>query len=224
VAAKQFQRAVHPEQKEQRRATILRVAREMLADGTLEALTLNALARNVGLAKSNVYRYFASREAILLEVFRADFSDWADDLSTRLRRLRSKHRLRRLVALMASTYAARRQMCQLMSILPSVIERNVSVETIRSVNAELVERAQLLAAHMHEVVPELPVEAHIELVRFSYVLVVGLWPMAYPPPVAEELADDPRFAALRRDFESDLADGLGLVADGLLRRYERAAD
>ncbi|MCA9705565.1 MAG: TetR family transcriptional regulator [Myxococcales bacterium] len=218
-----FQRARHPEQKEQRRATILRVARQMLDESGLEGLTLSALARRVGLAKSNVYRYFESREAILLEVFRADFDDWAEELSTRLRGLRSKRRARRLVELMASTYAARERLCKLMSILPSVIEHNVSVDTIREANAQLIERTQRLAEVMHHVVPELSIEAHVELVRYSYVLVVGLWPITHPLPVVQQLADDPLFAIHRRDFEADLANGMGLVADGMLRQSERGA-
>lgn len=219
-----FQRARQPEQREQRRATILRVARQMLDQGPLEGLTLNALAREVGLAKSNVYRYFESREAILLAVFRGGFDDWADALTGRLRRLRSPRRVERLVALMAATYAARGQTCALMSILPSVIEHNVSVDALRETNAHLVDRAQALAEVMHGAVPELPVAAHAELVRYSYVLVAGLWPIAHPPAIVEQLADDPRFAIHRRDFEADLAHGLALVAEGMLRQIERGVD
>jgi AcrR family transcriptional regulator len=215
-----FQRARQPKQKEQRRATILLEARRMLDEGGVEAVTLSALAREVRLAKSNLYRYFPSLEAILLEVFREDFDGWADDLSTRLRRVRSRRKVERLAQLIAATFAARQRMCQLMSILPSVIERNVPVETIRQANAQLVERGQVLAAVMHEVIPELSLEAHAELVRYSYVLVAGLWPIAYPPPIALELADDPLFAAHRRDFESDLANGIGLIAAGMLRQSE----
>ena len=72
-------------------------------------------------------------------------------------------------------------------------------------------------------VPELSIEAHVELVRYSYVLVVGLWPITHPLPVVQQLADDPLFAIHRRDFEADLANGMGLVADGMLRQSERGA-
>lgn len=219
-----FQRARQPRQKEQRRAEILRVARQMLEDAPPRELSLNALARQVGLAKSNLYRYFDSREAILLEVFRDDFDAWADELSARLRRIRSKRRAKRLVELMAATYTARPQLCQLMSILPSVIEHNISVDTIRETNAQLVDRAEALAEVMHEVVPELPVQAHSELVRYSYVLLVGLWPIAHPPPIVAQIEDDERFAVHRRDFEADLVRGLELVTEGMLRRVERGED
>lgn len=63
-----FQRARSEEQREARRQAILDVAARMLTQMPVSELTLNALARHVGLAKSNVLRYFESREAILLEL------------------------------------------------------------------------------------------------------------------------------------------------------------
>ena len=85
-----FQRARQPHQKAQRRAHILGVARQMLDQGALDELTLNELARRVGLAKSNVYRYFESRESILLEIFQEDIHEWVDDVVMRLSRMRTK--------------------------------------------------------------------------------------------------------------------------------------
>ena len=63
-----FQRARSDEQREVRRQAILRVAAEMLAQMPVAKLSLNELSRRVGLAKSNVLRYFESREAVLLEL------------------------------------------------------------------------------------------------------------------------------------------------------------
>ncbi|MEU9794671.1 hypothetical protein AB0E27_29400 [Streptomyces sparsogenes] len=41
---------------------------------------MNELSRRVGLAKSNVLRYFESREAILLELLDRAWRQWAADL------------------------------------------------------------------------------------------------------------------------------------------------
>jgi AcrR family transcriptional regulator len=40
----------------------------MLTEMPVAQITLNELSRRVGLAKSNVLRYFESREAVLLEL------------------------------------------------------------------------------------------------------------------------------------------------------------
>ena len=63
-----FQRARSEEQREARRRAILDAAAAMLTEMPLAQVTLNELSRRAGLAKSNVLRYFESREAVLLEL------------------------------------------------------------------------------------------------------------------------------------------------------------
>ncbi|MEU9014922.1 hypothetical protein AB0D12_35295 [Streptomyces sp. NPDC048479] len=43
-------------------------------------MTLNELSRRVSLAKSNVRRYFESREAVLLELLDAALREWLEQL------------------------------------------------------------------------------------------------------------------------------------------------
>src|ERR1700757_3590348 len=71
-----FQRARRPEQMAARRTAILEAARTMLAEKGVTDISLRELSDRVGLAKSNVLRYFDSREAIFLEVLFADYKLW----------------------------------------------------------------------------------------------------------------------------------------------------
>src|SRR5580693_1846669 len=71
-----FQRARSEEQREARRQGILGAAAAMLAEMPVAEVTLNELSRRTGLAKSNVLRYFESREAVLLELLDAAWRDW----------------------------------------------------------------------------------------------------------------------------------------------------
>src|SRR2546423_11038304 len=48
----------------------------MVAEMPVAELSLNELSRRVGLAKSNVLRYFESREAVLLELLDNAWRDW----------------------------------------------------------------------------------------------------------------------------------------------------
>src|SRR2546429_6913347 len=71
-----FQRARSEEQREARRQAILGAAAAMLAEMPVAEVTLNELSRRAGLAKSNVLRYFESREAVLLELLDSAWQDW----------------------------------------------------------------------------------------------------------------------------------------------------
>ena len=82
-----FQRARSEEQREVRRRAILETAAAMLDEMPVADVSLNELSRRVGLAKSNVLRYFDSREGVLLELMDSVLRDWlaelADDLADR---------------------------------------------------------------------------------------------------------------------------------------------
>src|SRR4051794_7039673 len=79
-----FRRARTEEQREARRRAILSTAEAMLAEMPVAALSLNELSRRVGLAKSNVLRYFETREAVLLELLDAAWREWLDGLEDAL--------------------------------------------------------------------------------------------------------------------------------------------
>jgi AcrR family transcriptional regulator len=79
-----FQRARSAEQREQRRRAILDAATALLERAPVAELSLTALARQAGLAKSNVLRYFESREAVLLELLDAASRDWLAGLPAEL--------------------------------------------------------------------------------------------------------------------------------------------
>ena len=93
-----FQRARSEEQREMRRQAILGAAVAMLAEMPVAQVTLNELSRRAGLAKSNVLRYFESREAVLLELLDSAWRDWLvwldQDLRTRSTPPRRRRALR----------------------------------------------------------------------------------------------------------------------------------
>ena len=95
---KDWQRARRPEQKEERSAAILNAAAVLLDARGINGTSLNAIARAVGLSKANLYRYFESREAMLLELMLREQAAWADELSELLEPLAGKDDLDEFVA------------------------------------------------------------------------------------------------------------------------------
>ncbi len=78
--SKRYLRARNPEQKEERRQHLLDVARALIdAESDLKLLSLNEIARSAKMAKANIYRYFESREALLLELLWDEWQDWFKD-------------------------------------------------------------------------------------------------------------------------------------------------
>jgi len=202
-----FLRARSPDQKEERAQALLRTARAMLSAGTpLSALSLNELARQVGMTKSNIYRYFESREAVLLAILAEEWQGWLDGLRAAPRPRGGGDELSRLVRRVARSLAARPLLSILTSALPSVLEENLSVEAIADFKRLTLAFFTEAAALLHAEAPSLSTEAALRFMSDSAIVIAGLYPHAFPPPHVKGVVDgDPAFAVFRHDYEGELA-------------------
>lgn len=214
-----YQRARSAEQKAERRQRILDAARRMLVEHLdIQSLSLNELARRTGMAKSNLYRYFESREAVLLELFIEEWTSWRSEVEGGLGVVsQKKDRLGALVALLSQATARFPLMCNLMHALPSVLEHNIGVEVIRAFKHDGVLYIGALSERMHAAVPRFTPQQHAELMRHWVTLVVGTWPLANPSDNAKQAMQDDSLAPVRYNFGADLSRALRLIALGLDR-------
>src|SRR5258708_3969420 len=116
VDVETFQRARQPEQREARRQAILDVAEAMLAQDVTSEISLREISRRVGLATSNVLRYFESREAIFLELLARESNAWLDALEQELDALEPSSGVpacERIAGIWAATLADRPTLCEL---------------------------------------------------------------------------------------------------------------
>lgn len=213
-----FRRARSEEQRAERRAAILGVAATMLAERPVADLSLNELARQVGLAKSNVLRYFDSREAILLELLDARTGDWLTALEA-ARRPRGAvgNRCRRLAEAIAGSLAERPVLCDLISAQAAVLERNVSVEVALRHKRAALANLRRLATLVRAVLPELAEEDAFKVAAATLLTAGALWTHHRPAEAMQAAyAADPDLAVLRIDFADALGELLTVILTGLL--------
>src|SRR2546429_6161276 len=101
----------------------------MLAELPVTEISLRELSKRVGLAKSNVLRYFESREAVFLELLDSASRSWLAELSAQLpgrESETSREAVERVAAVLASSLAARPLPCELISVTAGVLARNIS--------------------------------------------------------------------------------------------------
>jgi AcrR family transcriptional regulator len=219
-----FQRARNSEQREARRQAILGAAAAMLAEMPVAQVTLNELSRRAGLAKSNVLRYFESREAVLLELLDSAWQDWLarleQDLTAAVGAGTSlAERRDRLAAALAGSLASRPMLCDLISAQAAVLERNVSPQVAAQYKRASIAGITALGRLVSGCVPELGEDDGIRLAGATVMMTAALWP--HTQPSAAMLAAyeaDPALAAMRLDFAPTLREVLEVMIAGLLAR------
>jgi AcrR family transcriptional regulator len=218
---REFQRARRPEQKEERRTHLLEVTRQLLSERPdTMVFGLNELARHAGMTKSNVYRYYESREAVLLELLRDEGVLWYTALRAELAAMSEPVRLEEIAEAVARTAAARPLLGHLTSIMPSIIEHNVSLDSVRDFKTGSLYLVQDCARFLHSRTPSLSVPAYEEFVHRTVVMITGLWPLSHPSSVALEALQSPELAPFRYNFERELARGLLLLLRGLSQEHK----
>ncbi|MFD7656052.1 TetR family transcriptional regulator [Actinosynnema sp. NPDC059797] len=221
----EFQRARRPEQVEQRRRAILGAARALLRERPLADISLRELSCRVGLAKSNVLRYFDSREAVFLEVLDAERGAWLDALETALEAVpqtapgTGAPADRDPVAVataVASSLAGRRTLGELLGGA-GALERNITADTARRSTSRADAHAARLAALVRARLPVLDEAAARHFADVAVAVAAGLWPRADPTEAVAAALRESGAAEPAEAFATALTEALvnhlvGLVA------------
>ncbi|HUO39840.1 MAG TPA: TetR family transcriptional regulator [Mycobacterium sp.] len=196
-----FQRARRPEQMAVRRAAIMDAARALLAEKGVTDISLRELSDRVGLAKSNVLRYFDSREAVFLELLDEECQCWLSALEAALGKPRPRRRGYaneiRVGDVIAASLADARLLCELLGAMAGVLERNITTACARDFKARAVRNISSLALLVDRQLPWLGAKAAAMFAEGALMLAAGMYPFAIPTePVRTAMAEmdmpDPR--------------------------------
>lgn len=220
----EFRRARTAAAKAARRRALLSAAAEIMDAEGAEAVTLGALAARAGLVKSAVYRYFGSREEILVRLLIADLEAMAEATEAALAPFAGSDDCTATAAVMAAGFAARPRLCRLAGLLATVLERHVSGPALTEAKADLQAVAGRFARMGAAACPALGAEGWALATRLAFSLAAGHWAFAEPAPHVAEILARPEFAPIRADFEADMAAGLAALLRGLAAQSSRSPD
>ena len=207
-----FLRARRPEHKQQRRDAILAAARTLARESGVRNVSLGAVADTVGLAKSNISRYFGTREEIYLELLAEEWRQYTRAVSVRLR---DAHDTDAAITAIAETMVDRPLFCDLLSHLPTSLELNVSIEAARAFKHAVHDYITATGVEVARATQLTEREA-VELVAAAGGVGGLLYRAANPPPVLAQLyLDDPELAATHPTLLPTLLRMLSALAAGL---------
>ncbi len=210
-----FQRARKPDEKAHREREILDAAATLFETSGLEGVSLNAVARRAGIAKSNLYRYFESREAILLALLNQDQLAGVAALEEGLARLRGNVDARAVARVIAQIIARAPRFCALQAALSTVLEQNISESGIAVYKRNVLRLGLRLGNALRAALPSLPPHAVGPFLRYFHVMVAGLYPLSHPAPAVARAIRDPELAVFRSDFAEDFEALLAAVLTSL---------
>jgi len=173
--------------------------------------------------KSALLRYFETHEEIYLHLTAEGWQDWVDGMRGDLAQL-PVGSVTGVAQLIARTLADRPLLCDLMTHAPLTLERNVSVEAVRSFKLAALAALADITEQIRRVLPPLTDADVMDLVGAVTAIAAGLWQTTHPPAALVALyAEDPRLGHAQVEFTPSLQRLSEVVLTGLLARASAGA-
>jgi AcrR family transcriptional regulator len=218
VSSPDFQRARSSAAKQAREAAILESARRLGAEQGIRQITLTDIATAVGMHKSAMLRYFETREEIFLRLTADGWREWSAALRARLDAAEEMSPAA-VGTTFAATLAERGMFCDLLAQAPMNLERNVSVEAVRTFKLATLTEVDAIVTATRRLLPTLTEEDGVDLVAAATSLSGAFWQMATPgPEIAALYRSEPGLAHAVVDVESRVARILSAMLTGILGR------
>lgn len=210
-------RAVHEEQKEERRQAIVEMAWRMFQGTRYEALTVAGVAEELGLAKGTMYLYFKTKEALFLAVLEQCLREWFAEVDTDLQALidASTPTIPQVTRVLCQALEARPGLTRLLAILHTLLENNIALDTAMQFKRLLLEHFTRTGALLERCLPFLQTGEGARLLLRCHALVIGLWHLADPSPLVRQVLQQPEFSLFEVQFAPEFSATLQALLYGL---------
>lgn len=202
VTMESMKRAVGEDQKAERRNQILEGAARCLSSGPVEDFTLAQVAEILSLVKGTIYRYFPTRESLIMEVLDREMNRWIQCLEDQWG-LGSTPELdaRDLAKALTLSLEGRDLLIRLFSVTHVVLERNIPLEDLISAKLNLAGGLERASALIEQVCPSLKGQGRKAALGF-YLLLIGASHVTSRTALVEQALAAPGLESFRLELPS----------------------
>ena len=165
---------------------------------------MDRVADLAGVAKGTLYRYFTTREELLLAVWDRDHADWLDAMAETLNRGAGPVTDRDIAAAAVETALARPRLCCLHGIVHTVLSANLTLAAARGFAQRRMDRTAAAAALLERWGDGLTAAQALRWLLCLDAIMAGMLPLAAPSPAVVQALEGPRLRGLRLDVEAEL--------------------
>jgi AcrR family transcriptional regulator len=196
-------RARSLEDKMARHGEILDAAREVFDAGEVDEFTMDAVANALQLAKGTLYRYFPTREGLLLALADDEYQQWFSSVDAALASPASGDQVEALAVVLVDELMGRTRFMRLAAMVPSVLEHNIPFETAMLYKCRVMALSRGTAAIIGAWLGIADDDA-VRLLIHLQASAIGLYMFANPAPIIRQVLADPSFEGRHSDLRSEL--------------------
>ncbi len=198
-----WQRARNQEQKEQRVSEIVAATARLHKKHSFEEISFSLIAREAGFTRSNLYKYFSSKEEVFLEFLIKDTRLWRADLIKTCHRHKIES-IDKFASVWVKTLVKHKRFLDLLSLLPAFLEKNVAEQSLVDFKRNVVNELKELSELLCEMFPALSPQKAGEFMELQLASMIGLYQITNLSNMQRKVLEYPEFKHLKIDFNSYL--------------------
>ena len=210
-------RARSDEQIEQRISEIVNATARLYEENRFEEITFAMIAKEANFTRSNLYRYFQTKEDIFLELLKHDITVWRKDILENLANRNPS--LHEVAEISVDLILKHKRLVKLFTILFTLLEPNASLEALTAFKGKINEEIGVVAHFLSTVLPFPSVEAAAEFLTAQSSLVIGSYPMMDLTPKQLEAMRTIGMETSPEYYRDRLSHAIGLLLQGLTDSY-----
>jgi len=211
-----WKRARTLEKKSERKEAIYQAAFSLFKKQGYQKVSFNAIALEAGFTKSNMYRYFSSKEEIFLNIFSTLFERWHQDCTARLQQLEKNAPLDQFADAWVASNLAHPQFLELTPILFVSLESNSSFEQLLEFKQLSLDLLYQLAVSITEVYPDVQGEKAFSFLTLSFAATANYWAaQTQQNDALTKIYQLEQFQMLKPDFEKSLKTSIEIIIRGI---------
>ena len=183
---------------------MLAATAELLERWSYADITMDRIAKRVGVAKGTLYLYFRTKEALFLALYEDLLGAWYAELQALANHGAATVEPAAAARVIASTLAARPTLIRLHCLLYSTLGHNIDFETTLAFRRRQHVKISTLASALARRVEDLSDSQALRLLIQLEAVVGGLSWAAFPPPPLQRAFDDPDLEDFQIHFEHEL--------------------
>ena len=194
------QRATNSEDKLPKRQIILTAALQIFKRTSYNEVTMSAIADKTKLAKGTLFLYFPTKEELFLALMEAQLIEWFDAVDAELDMLKGQSPISEISSLIANSLKERGEFTRLLAIHSTILEQNVSYESIFKHKQIIMQRLAGTGSRLEKSLSFLQAGQGAHFILQCQALVVGLWHLTDPSPVASTVIEKEGLTAFKLNF------------------------
>ena len=210
-----WQRARTDEKKSERKEAIYKAAFTLFKKNGYDKVSFNGIALEAGFTKSNMYRYFSSREEIFLNVFADLFQKWSEDCCNQLQKLEQEEEIIHFSETWVKSLMSHPQFLDLTPILFVSLEKNSSFEQLLEFKKLAKNLLYKISIEISRIYPDIQSEKAFKFLNLSHAAATNYWAAGSQNEALKKIYQQDEFKELKPDFEKDLTTSIEIIILGL---------